>query len=339
MGHSSDCSVCKKEVKGGKAVACSRCDDWVHLKCSGLSAAVYTGMRNENLLWFCNKCLKIVNRLIVKSGSSPGSGPGSSTGVRLTPSSGPANLSQGAAVASDGPGRPVTPGLAVPSGSGINSPINNNNANDRWVKVKNGCKPKCSRVPGPLPMANRFAGLDVETEVLDSVVFVGDSMIRDQAINYRNKTGKRSRGFCFSGAGVAEVDNFLKSSTAPRGTTVITIGTNDVGSLTSEALKSKYKDLLRTLGDRRCPAVLMGILPRMSVGGQWCSRAIGMNIWLSEQCSALGLPFVDLWDVFVRSPHLYKLDGVHLNNKGKYYICDILEELLQEGSFCSTFLG
>lgn len=198
------------------------------------------------------------------------------------------------------------------------------------------------RGPRPLPLSNRFGVLkEAEAGVTgDSVLFVGDSMIRDQAIILRRTTGRRAEGFCFAGAGISKISQTLKASEKfPCKTTVVEVGTNDVGTSTSESIRAAYRDLLVTLKERRCPAVMVGILPRMSAGALWSSRAIGVNNWLSSQCSSLGIPFVDLWDVFVRRPNWYKRDGVHLNVMGKEYVCRVLDKLLAERSVLGGFLG
>lgn len=214
--------------------------------------------------------------------------------------------------------------------------------NDWRVVASSATRLRILRGPDPLPLSNKFASLEeVEEGVSDgSVLVVGDSMVRGQSIILRRKTGRQTEGLCIGGGGVKDISTALKSSVlCPRKTTVVAVGTNDIGTLTSEALRGGYRELLQTLRERRCPSVVFGILPRMSAGAVWSSRAIAVNSWLSSHCSLLGIPFVDLWGVFVRSPHFYRHDGVHLSVSGKEYICEVLNELLLETSVFRGFLG
>ena len=53
------CNLCGKNVRGNsKAVCCDVCDNWVHIKCNGISASRYDELCNEdnNESFFCIKC-------------------------------------------------------------------------------------------------------------------------------------------------------------------------------------------------------------------------------------------------------------------------------------------
>ena len=65
---------------------------------------------------------------------------------------------------------------------------------------------------------------------------------------------------------------------------VVYFGVNDVGRVRSEELLLRYRELLREVKEcgRRC--VVLGVLPRLKLGGVWLSQAIGLNDMLSEMC-------------------------------------------------------
>ena len=65
--HPYPCGICKKNVNNNqKAISCSNCKHWIHIKCNGTSATEYNKMIDDNsalseieideLEWFCNKC-------------------------------------------------------------------------------------------------------------------------------------------------------------------------------------------------------------------------------------------------------------------------------------------
>ena len=61
------CSICRYEVKHNhKAIQCTSCELWVHIKCNGISVDEYTQRQNNNLenpnlvdneLWSCMLCI------------------------------------------------------------------------------------------------------------------------------------------------------------------------------------------------------------------------------------------------------------------------------------------
>ena len=65
--HPYPCGICKKNVnKNQKAILCSNCAHWIHIKCKGMSIMDYNQMIEynstlsdeeiENYEWLCNKC-------------------------------------------------------------------------------------------------------------------------------------------------------------------------------------------------------------------------------------------------------------------------------------------
>ena len=53
------CNVCGKNVRGNaKSVCCDICDNWVHIKCNGISASKYDELclEDNDESFFCIKC-------------------------------------------------------------------------------------------------------------------------------------------------------------------------------------------------------------------------------------------------------------------------------------------
>ena len=234
--------------------------------------------------------------------------------------------------------------LRPPSGSeGRSASPSRGREEFEWRVVKGSKKTSSFAIaarPPPLPISNRFDGLkEDDVEVDPEVLIVGDSMIRGQGSIFPKRTGRRCRAVCLPGAGVERVTRAFSGLEGNESPTVVVTGTNDVASFSSEALKRRYGELLSELKERRSHSVLVGILPRMSAGDEWSSRAMGVNRWLSGQCSSHGFSFIDLWEYFAWRPHLYRRDGVHLTDEGKAFIADTLGDLLGERSLYRPFLG
>ena len=48
--HPHPCGICKKNVNNNqKAILCSNCKHWIHIKCNGTSVTEYNQMIDDNL--------------------------------------------------------------------------------------------------------------------------------------------------------------------------------------------------------------------------------------------------------------------------------------------------
>ena len=65
--HPYPCGICQKNVSSNqKAIECTRCKHWIHIKCNGTTIEEYKNIINSNNLlaeseiekieWLCNKC-------------------------------------------------------------------------------------------------------------------------------------------------------------------------------------------------------------------------------------------------------------------------------------------
>ena len=202
---------------------------------------------------------------------------------------------------------------------------------EAWVNVTQGSKPRASDTKEkPVASYNMFASLelsDLDEQEEAYVQIIGDSMVRGLPVTNNMVKKKKHITSCHPGARIDRITSVLEIEEV-QGPTIVSVGTNDVGSDTLKELKDKFRKLLKAIEDRRVPSVMVGILPRCFASPKWRSRALYINRWLSEQCSILGVHFVDLWDNFAFKSWMYASDGVHLNYQGKNFLGSVLGELL-----------
>ena len=66
--HPYPCGICQKNVNNNqKAITCSSCNLWIHIKCNGTTSEEYNEMMKinsqltdseiDNIEWSCNKCV------------------------------------------------------------------------------------------------------------------------------------------------------------------------------------------------------------------------------------------------------------------------------------------
>ena len=196
----------------------------------------------------------------------------------------------------------------------------------------NRCPAKSS-----LTLANRFSPLEDEAAEHLEFLVVGDSMVRGYDSILQRKTKRRCKLVCQPGRGIAEGTRAIREHKQVN--TVVTVvhtGSNNVGKVRSEDLVRNYRVLLRELRERGGQHVVCGVLPRLSAGSCWNSRAIGINERVSRLCMQLGLHFFDPWSLFSGRHDLYARDGIHLARRGKEVFTDLLLD------FCNNpapFLG
>ena len=248
--------------------------DWFHIECIKIPQSTYMGLMNDQLFWFCGRCMDSVKDYLDK-------------GKKMDL----ASLDDGNSNVNSAD---TSKGIGKKNFKSSVSRIGN------WKPVTKGCKPKSlSGEVGPVATGNRFTLLG-EAEGEPEVVIMGDSIIRDQGKFLRKRTSRKCTSFCYPGAGVEKITSVLEeqSSICPC-PTIVSVGTNDVKTVPSEVLKRKFMKLIRSLQERRT-GIVIGILPRMWETQEWSSRALGLNRWLSEQCSLAGVIFVDLWRKYIR---------------------------------------
>ena len=153
-----------------------------------------------------------------------------------------------------------------------------------------------------------------------NILVIGDSMSRNLPENLIKHSGKSSTGRPCPGEGVEGIVKKLRETNIEHDTLVIQVGTNDIGKLSEDDLKFKFRALLNDMRNRRNGAILVGILPRGTVyeDGKYTNNdAYYINNWLKKECKLRDIKFLDLWDKFFGNWSMYGRDGVHLSRRGK----------------------
>ena len=166
---------------------------------------------------------------------------------------------------------------------------------------------------------------------MTEVLVMGDSQIRylDRKLSDSKWKGMR---VCLPGAGVSDVceryDRLV--SGCERDAVVIThVGVNDVKKVGTCELREQYKRLVERMSKSRVKGVVSGVLPRLDVGVEWLSRAIGLNEFVKGLCEELGLVFVDVWGGFYGNRRLYAMDGLHLSRAGVEVLWGELDSVIR----------
>lgn len=293
-GCDKDCSICKKEVtENCKGVACNKCNGWFHTVCVGISATLYKGLNIKNLFWFCDGCIDSVNN-------------------------------------------------AIQQGKDSRSSENNKN------KKKNECQNDAERISGTSGSMEKTEDVTSRREstgvnklvqkstvnlAINSIEVIGDSLVRGLGASIKEKIGQHCITESYPGAGLSRIAMLMEKRLCGtrHDTTVISIGGNDIETIKFPQIQKQYIKLIDQLKKQsKKSIVILGILPRMNANREWLSRALGVNTWLHKECSNQGMHFIDCWDYYIGNPGMYRLDGVHLSNKGRDFLAEEIKRLLEQ---------
>ncbi len=166
----------------------------------------------------------------------------------------------------------------------------------------------------------------------------GDSIVRHQGKNFGNKIGQNNvRSVCIPGGKIDHVGNAVKDIGRCKNV-VISVGTNEIGRLGYVGITEKYISMFEDLKAKNSKnVVIVGILPRLFEKSEWFSRALGINIWLEQQCVIYNFTYLDLWDTLYNNRYYYSRDGVHLNFQGRAFFTEVISNKIVVGA--KNFLG
>ena len=99
-------------------------------------------------------------------------------------------------------------------------------------------------------------------------------------------------------------------------TIIAHVGANNVKEKSSINTQSEYKSLYKTTNALGTKLVLSGPLPPVKCSSEMFSRLLALNNWLLQWTTEEDIVFVDNFDLFWRKPHLFKYNGIDLNNLG-----------------------
>lgn len=211
--------------------------------------------------------------------------------------------------------------------------------------VKKGPKPSSALTPlSPIPTFNRFSALeDVGNEEENSIVLVGDSMVRNQKHFFAQRKSNR-KVFSYSGVSLSgdrnitsKIDQFTEGADS-KSSFIIEVGTNDLLNLkrhqTPQKLIENYRSLLHQIRDRTQSnnLCILGLMPVMFESLGDISDRKSINELLSKLAVDEGVKFVSWWNDFAHPPNyreLFNYGGLHLSHSGDIKLGHLLNNLVK----------
>jgi hypothetical protein len=91
---------------------------------------------------------------------------------------------------------------------------------------------------------------------------------------------------------------------------------------------SLFGEMIDKVKERSDKGIVVGLIPRMHLGGEAHSKAIGVNKRLEGLCRSKNVRFIDPWDAFKGQRALFNADGIHLNDAGAKKLAKLIETRL-----------
>lgn len=202
---------------------------------------------------------------------------------------------------------------------------------DGFTVVSGGAKPARQAIY-PTHCFNRFAILEEDDEQ-ESTFLVGDSMIRQQVVEFCGRVPRRRRNYCYPGAGIDDIATAFEEI-SPLATNdslfVIHTGTNDLCSVRSEELLEKYRRLIQQYKTKSNNILISGVLPRISAASDFYSKAFSLNNRLGNICREMDVGYINCWDQFYGMRSLFQKDGLHLSGVGAARFGRLLHGAVQD---------
>lgn len=368
QGHDSDCKVCRREVlETERGVACDRCDDWYHTVCVQVSDTLSDSLNHNSIMWFCGSCVPLI-RQVIKCSLPPSGNTTPLDGKDLKAAEDPLTTNPVKVVdersndlsvgpkCPQGSGSPAGHAIAVRVTTGcrphsekisqivsVGPKVSRYVPCDEWKMVKTGSGKTTKMVIDEqhreLALCNRFSILKDMNSGNCEFTMVGDSIIKDQDREFCSKGNGSRKRICLPGAGIQKVNDTIALLPENSGEIVVHVGTNELttkhkGKITmnrnSEEVISKFSKLLKSLASRQHQCYVVGVLPRIGVGGELTSRMVGLNDRLKGLCDYAGVLYIDLWDHFHLKRHFFRDDGLHLSAAGSKLYGRLVDEYVKE---------
>ena len=202
-----------------------------------------------------------------------------------------------------------------------------------FLPVRNGCKPATRRVLPVISVSNKFQILTEPVSEPHETRLVGDSIIRQQHVEFCSRAPSSRKRFCIPGAGLDDIMGAAEQVTAGANNNTLYVfhaGTNDISRTRSEALLEKYRTLIRQYRMKSSNIIISGILPRISAERAFYNKAYSVNNRLKSLCLQENVNFINTWDHFYKKSDLFANDGLHLNPVGSARLGRLLSEAVND---------
>lgn len=97
---------------------------------------------------------------------------------------------------------------------------------------------------------------------------------------------------------------------------IIHAGTNDIARQQSELLRQDLRHLFNSISQSQVTVLISCPTPTCGRGIVGFSCLLGLNTWLSSACNSYHVGFINSFDVFWETRHLFGPGGLHLNRAG-----------------------
>ena len=156
---------------------------------------------------------------------------------------------------------------------------------------------------------------DIEGE--QKTVLLGDSIVREQKVEFVQQCASKRRVVCGPGKGVDWlVQEVHELSLGSRDDVLVThVGTIDLRRLRQDELTQRYESVVRSLREKTDRVLVTSVLPRPRDGAPGVELVRTINRSLRTMCDLAGAKYVDLYPHFDGVPGIFR-DDLHLNGWG-----------------------
>ena len=165
--------------------------------------------------------------------------------------------------------------------------------------------------PSPYGFAPYDTGSESET------ILIGDSIVREQRLEFTQRAPDVRRVICGPGKGVEWLgEQVSRLQLRGRDSCVVThIGTNDLKRTRPEELVSRLETNIRSLKQKTDRVLVTSLLPRPRDGANLAPKVCMVNRLLQSACNRSGAEFLDVHPHFDATPGAFR-DGLHLSEWG-----------------------
>ena len=148
-------------------------------------------------------------------------------------------------------------------------------------------------------------------------VLLGDSIVREQKVEFAQRCASKRRVVCGPGKGVDWLAQEVSElSLGSRDDVVVThVGTNDLRRMRQDELIQRYESVVRSLREKTYKVLVTSVLLRPRDGAAGVELVRTINRSLRTMCDRAGAQYGDLYPHFDGVPGIFR-DSLHLNGWG-----------------------
>jgi hypothetical protein len=163
---------------------------------------------------------------------------------------------------------------------------------------------------------------------------IGDSMVRKVGPYFTASNPANRVVGCLPGAGMERLTKAISNLRLEQGNSLtVMAGGNDLflrkgRTGNTEPVMSMFVDMVGKVKEKTNKAIIVGLIPRMHLGGEAHSKAVWLNKRLARLCLSENLRFLDPWEAFKGQKALFNADGIHFNDAGARKFSRLIDNML-----------